>query len=342
MTYRSFFGVYVLSSLMMISFSAQKVFAWGKTGHEAVAMVAEANLDAKTKAKVNKILQDMTMVEAATWPDKVKHTGPWAHTGAYHFADMDDSQTYLDMIDGLPTKSKGTGDVIRALVKAEDVLRDSSSTKDQQRYALSFMIHLIGDLHQPLHEGRPEDRGGNDIEATYFGVKTNLHSIWDTYIIENILNALNAAADSGTLSALGKKRTVAKDDTQAYVDQLRTPKDSEITEWQDSYLLDWSTDSIENRTQIYNGWKGTNSTAYQKKYGDYVGEKVLRGGHRLAAWLTAILAGEDFQSQKATELRDKYKQKFGADFNDMISLEPGTKSATMTTVELHKFDCDDD
>lgn len=331
----------LICSTMVVSLATQKVWAWGKTGHEAVAMVAEGALDAKTKAKVNKILQDMSMVDASTWPDKVKHTGPWNHSGPYHFADMNDSQTYLDMIDELPAKARKSGDVIRALAKAEDVLRDSSSSADQKRYSLSFMIHLIGDLHQPLHEGRPEDRGGNDIDVTYFGVKTNLHSVWDTYIIENILNALNVASSQSLLST-GKKRVVAKDDTEAYVEQLRTPKDSEISDWQDSYLLDWSTDSIENRTEIYKGLKGTTSSGYQKKYGDYVGEKVLRAGYRLAAWLTAIVAGDDYQAEKSADLRNKLSQKLGSDYADAVSLEPNSKGSQLTAAEIHAFDCDDD
>ncbi len=333
----------IICVLMATSFTAEKTFAWGKIGHESVAIVAESVLDSNIKTKVTKILQGGTMADAATFPDKVKHTGPWQHTAPYHFADMDDSQTYLEMIDSLPAKSKGTGDVIRALVKAEDILRDSNASADLQRNALSFMIHLIGDLHQPLHEGRPDDRGGNDIDATYFGVKTNLHSVWDTYIIENILkNLMPAGVTVPSLKALFVGKPVAKDDTATFVDQLRTPTKREIAQWQDSYLIDWSTDSIENRSEIYSSWKGSNGAAYQKKYSDYVNDKILMAGYRLGAWLNAIFAGDDFQAEKSAELRDHFAKALGKNYGDAITLEPSGKGLAMSAAEIHAHDCHDD
>ena len=334
-------AIYLSCAFVATALTAEKSFAWGKVGHEAVAVIAEQNLDDNVRAKISKFLQGDSMAEAATWPDKVKHTGSWQHTSPYHFADMDDSQSYMDMIDALPAKSKGTGDVIRALVKAEDVLRDGSSSADQKKYALSFMIHLIGDLHQPLHEGRPDDRGGNDIDATYFGVKTNLHSVWDTYIIENILKNLMPIGLGATLKAVNGAKP-AKDDTANFVDQLRTPTRREVAQWQNSYLLDWSNDSIEKRTDIYSNWKGSNGAAYQKKYADYVNERVLRAGYRLAAWLNAIVDGDDFQAEKSAEIRQHFAENLGSNYSDAIVLEPSTKGLEMTATELHVDDCHDD
>jgi S1/P1 Nuclease len=335
----------ILSILIAASFSAQKSFAWGKEGHEAVAMIADQNLTSEAKAQLSKILQGVTLEDAATWPDRIKHTGPWQHTSPYHFADMLDSQNYLTMIESLPAEKRGTGDVVRALVKAEDVLRDSRSTKDQQRNALSFLVHFVGDLHQPLHQGRPDDRGGNEITAVYFGKQTNLHAIWDTLLIENFMKtpSPDAGAPADPDSYDLTKKQPATDDTAAYVAALRTPSAKEITQWQNSYLLDWSADSVEIRAKIYSGWTGSNSAGYQGKFADYANEKILRAGYRLAAWLNAIAVGDGFQTDKAADLRQHLAQVFGPNYDDAINLDQADgKTPSLSPAELSAFDCDDD
>jgi hypothetical protein len=304
-------------------------YGYGKVGHQAVALIAEQNLTKSAHAKITDILGDMSMVDAAIWPDQIKHSKGWSHTAAYHYADTEKEQDYLDTVGG--DRTRKSGDVIRALVKAEDILRDSESSDTQKRYALSFMIHLIGDLHQPLHEGYPEDKGGNEIEATYFGAKTNLHAIWDADIISNVLSQAKTMAKTFGFEkfvpmTLSKKKPTEKD-VSDFVDQLRTPRDTEVDDWQNSYLLDWSKDSIEMREAIYSDWNGR-SESYQKKYEPYLEEKILRAGYRLAGWLNAIMADKDFQPEAAQELRQTFTQKLGKNYGDSILLEPQSSSTS--------------
>ena len=311
----------------VIGFS-NKTWAWGETGHEAVALIAEQNMTPQALQQVQAILGDMTMLQASIWPDIVKHTSGWQHTAAYHFADTESGQSYFD--DFNRPNFIQNGDVIRALVKAEDILRDSSTTTTQKKYALAFMIHFVGDLHQPLHEGHPEDLGGNKIRATFFGKRTNLHAIWDYGMIDQVVQAASVNVDKtfGFERFLSFFQSPTLQDVQNFVGQMRTPSPVEIAAWQDSYILDWSKDSTADRASIYSTWNG-DSEAYQNQWASYVNEKILRGGYRLAGWLDAIMTGQPFQQQKAQDLRQQISQIVGG--SNPIVLEPSYGAADNTT-----------
>ncbi len=312
----------VCASIIGVS---NRSWAWGDTGHEAVALIAQQNMNPQALQKVNALLGGMTMLQAAIWPDQVKHSAGWRHTAAYHFADTESGQNYFD--DFSRPNFTQNGDVIRALVKAEDVLRDGSASSTQKQYALSFMIHFVGDLHQPLHEGHPEDLGGNTIRASFWGKRTNLHAIWDYGMIDYIDQgaSFDWAKTFGFDRFLSYFKAPTVQEVQYFVSQMRTPTPDEIAAWQDSYIMDWSADSTADRAQIYSSWNG-DSQAYQTQWAPYVNEKILRAGYRLAGWLDAIMAGQPFKQQKAQDLRQRISQIVGN--SNPIVLEPSSSDNT--------------
>ena len=103
---------------------------------------------------------------------KFKKYAPW------HYVNMPLDENYHE------SNKNPKGDIIQAINKCIEVLKEKNSTQEMKSFHLKYLVHLIGDIHQPLHVGRFEDRGGNDIKLNFLGNNSNLHSVWDTRIIE--------------------------------------------------------------------------------------------------------------------------------------------------------------
>jgi nuclease S1 len=153
-------------------------FAWGPEGHSLVARIAEAQLTPAVRARVLEILgPGKTMPSVASWADEVRRAR--AETGPWHYVDIPNDKKHLDM-----ERDCAKGDcVISALSRLRQTLRDPASTPDQRREALMFIIHFVGDMHQPLHSSDNKDRGGNSVQLTFHDRKTNLHSLWDSGLL---------------------------------------------------------------------------------------------------------------------------------------------------------------
>jgi hypothetical protein len=172
-------------------------FAWGDLGHETVAMIASDNLTPDARAFVEKILGPEPMSIAAIWPDQVredrKNYLPFA---AYHLCDVT-SDADLDIMGKNPKK---THDCFSVLVKGPELLNDPTVSDNAKRIIMRYLIHVAGDVHQPLHIGNGLDLGGNlcDIRlemARGAGKKANLHSTWDTALVEGLKKDMQSKSD---------------------------------------------------------------------------------------------------------------------------------------------------
>lgn len=156
-------------------------WAWGKTGHRVTAAIAEDLLNASARAEIRRLLGRETLSEAAVWPDFMRSDPSpfWQKTSSpLHYVTIPDNRRYRE------TKPPVKGDAMTALAKFTSDLQDAQAKQADKALALKFIIHIIGDLHQPLHVGRPGDAGGNLINVTYFGTRTNLHRLWDSDMID--------------------------------------------------------------------------------------------------------------------------------------------------------------
>lgn len=165
--------------IIILSFlSIQKTYAWGKTGHELVAEIAFHLLDEPTKKVVKDYLGSYSIEEAATWMDNERGNSYYNFMRPWHYLDMDKGEKYT------PSEERN---ILSVLHSAITELRNRSvnrmSEKDIKNRLL-LIFHLVGDLHQPLHTGYAIDKGGNTINITSPYVSGNLHSIWDTQILE--------------------------------------------------------------------------------------------------------------------------------------------------------------
>lgn len=144
-----------------------------------IAALAEQQLTPAAKAQVQRLLDlepGATLPSIATWADEIRDR----KTGSWHYVNFDDADCTYDA----GRYCKGGNCVVDAITAQVNVLR--SAVPDQERLtALKFVVHLIADVHQPLHAGFGADKGGNLFQVQAFGKGGNLHSLWDTALIMN-------------------------------------------------------------------------------------------------------------------------------------------------------------
>jgi len=159
----------------------QPAEAWGPEGHSLVARIADSQLTPEVRARVLEILgPDKTMTAVATFADQVR--GSRRETATWHFVDIPLDRPRLDM-----ERDCANGDcIVSAIARLRQVLRDPVTSAGQRTEALMFLIHFIGDLHQPLHCSDNHDRGGNDVHVQFHDHPTNLHSLWDSGLLNRL------------------------------------------------------------------------------------------------------------------------------------------------------------
>lgn len=155
-----------------------KGFSWGAEGHKIVATIAKKCLTKQVLDSVNYYLNGMSFKEASVWMDEVRKDATYDYLKPWHYINIDKDKTYV---------AKEEPNVVNQLELAIATLKlkGNERTKDKISFALKIIFHLVGDLHQPLHDGYGEDKGGNTITVAFNGGESNLHKVWDTGIIEN-------------------------------------------------------------------------------------------------------------------------------------------------------------
>ena len=160
---------------------ALPAFGWGPEGHNLVARLAAAHLTPVAAERVAEILGPGTTLQSiSSWPDQIRHDR--ADTGPWHYIDIPIDKPRLDMARDCPK-----GDCV--IAKIEDfqkVVVDPAATAAQRKEALMFLVHFVGDMHQPLHCSDNQDKGGNGVKLDFFGRNSNLHSAWDSALLGRI------------------------------------------------------------------------------------------------------------------------------------------------------------
>src|SRR3954469_23551576 len=198
--------------------------AWGKTGHRVIAAIADTQLSGLARAHVEEILgPGKSLDEAANWPDEMRSAPGafWQKTATpWHYVTLNGI-----IYDHAPTE----GDALEALDRFSKTLQDPNASLADKQLALRFIVHLVGDLHQPLHVGKCCDKGGNDVKVTWFGKPTNLHAVWDSALVDD---------EQLSFSELAAKLE-------------RHIGDRQVIDWWDINPRDWITESAQYRETLY-------------------------------------------------------------------------------------------
>ncbi|WP_053404942.1 S1/P1 nuclease [Persicobacter sp. CCB-QB2] len=245
--------------LMMVALVGQS-FGWGANGHRAVGEIAEQHLSSKARKAILALMGDENLAMASTWADEVKSDHAYDSCNVYHYVNMKGDETYERS-----TKNP-EGDAVMALELMSSILKDPNATIEKKREAFRYIVHIVGDLHQPMHVGHAEDLGGNIVKVKWFRKDSNLHRVWDS----DIINYLD-------LSYTELARHVG------------IPKEAEVKEWQSAKVLDWVEESHLIANELYdNVGDGNFGYRYVYDYKDVMYHQILKGGVRLAGYLNEL------------------------------------------------------
>ncbi|MBP9159316.1 MAG: S1/P1 nuclease [Flavobacteriales bacterium] len=235
-------------------------FAWGPTGHRAVGQIAEDHLSSKAQKAVHRILGDESLAMAATWMDDVRSDRTYDYMRDWHWVTIPDGSTYA------AAEKNPNGDAVEAINRMVMALKSDTLSPARQQFCLKVLIHLVGDLHQPLHVGRGDDKGGNSFQVQWFKKGSNLHRVWDSGMIDE--EALSYSELAAALDHVDN----------AQMQQMVRGK-----------AADWAQENTGFRQQIYPPEQGAD-LGYDYKYENWplVEQQMLKGGIRLAGLLNAI------------------------------------------------------
>jgi len=174
----------LLVVFLIFSLFSTTAFSWGRDGHAVVGIIAMQQLQTGARSELEKImgsLDDQSMLKACNWPDEVRDTEEWKWSYPLHYVNIPRGDfEYMESRD-CPTQECAT----EAIKRYSTELANEHASTEKRWQAFAWLCHLVGDLHQPLHAGFADDRGGNDFEVVYRGEETNLHSLWDSKIIRH-------------------------------------------------------------------------------------------------------------------------------------------------------------
>ena len=299
-------------------------WGWGCTGHEVVALIALKNLKPEVAAQVRTLLaaqdhnypgrycSDISLdpiAYYATWADDYRGSHP--ETAPWHYWDIP-----LKLTSARETQFCDQGCVVQALRDQLAVLKDPARDVAQRGDALKFIVHFVGDLHQPLHIADNNDRGGNCVPADFLHTKTketdaaagnytpNLHGIWDTELVENIggvttrtQTSVEAFADRISLD----QGAVIQQSTSARVDFVAWGLESHSVAQRDPYSqLPRKIKAVKNSDPVTQCSDRNTSENLAKRHeaieSSYIGAvsndvqvQLARAGGRLAAVLNSAL-----------------------------------------------------
>lgn len=278
----------ILGILILV---AVKSFGWGALGHRTVGIIAEANLTPKAKAAVKYLLNNESLGDAANWADAIKSGTTYQQTKTYHYEKVPTGMTYLEYLQNLKPEERALGGTVEAMFVARDILRASAVnravTAQEKVDALKFLAHFVGDIHQPLHSGRPEDRGGNDIKVVWAGAPLNLHSVWDGGMIY-----------SGHTDLFTPATPIDK--ASIIYGKFLTRVNSRIV-FERSDFDTWVYESVAIRESgVYDKSYQTNQAVYQKTMLPVLDNRVLMAGLRLADTLNQIFENSPIPEAELT------------------------------------------
>jgi hypothetical protein len=246
----------ILLTLFSITCSLN-AFAWGQTGHRVTGAIAEQYLTPKARTAIHVLLPLEDLAEASTYADEMRSNPKefWQKIARpFHYVTIPAGKRYAQI--GAPKE----GDAVSALTMFSTTLR-----VEQKRLALRFVIHIIGDLHQPLHAGNGKDKGGNDIKINFFWKDSNLHRVWDSEMLD--------------------QRQLSYTEWTAQLSRKISPQD--VKAWSVTDPLIWIAESSRIRDEIYPQEEKI-SWDYLYVHMPQVKRRLQMAGVRMAAYLNEI------------------------------------------------------
>jgi len=251
---------------LFIIYLPVKSMAWGTEGHRIAGYIAESYLTPKAKAAIKALLGDTSIAIASNWADFIKSDPNYNYLSAWHYVDLDKSYTYSELQEHL--KLDTIADAYTKLNFLIAELKKKDLARDKKLLYLRMVIHIVEDIHQPMHLGHTSDKGGNDIKVTWLGNPSNLHSVWDSGLI-----------DFQQLSYT------------EYASTINFTTAAQRAQWQKEPISQWLFESNQIADKLYEEVKsGDNLSGFKYNFNHIaiVNRQLLKAGVRLAGVLNAI------------------------------------------------------
>jgi hypothetical protein len=243
------------------------LLSWGVTGHRTVGKIAEKHLTPAAAAAVHELLGSETLADVSTWADEVRGKPEYQQTGPWHYVNLPMGLPFPEFQKSVEGMSEDN--VYSALQKLEKEVVDPATPREKKVEALKFIVHFVGDLHQPMHVSKAEDKGGNTIQLNFNGSGTNLHAVWDSKLIDRL--------------GLGYEQLAST------VDHA-TP--AQVSQWQKDPMIRWMWESYAVTEKLYAEVDAMKSRAIDDKYYEEhiatVEQRLEQAGIRLAGVLNRL------------------------------------------------------
>ncbi len=236
-------------------------FGWGATGHRVTASIAEQYLNAKSKKRLAAILGQESLAMVSTWMDEIRSDSTYNYTANWHWTTIPDGKRYEDV----EHDQNLDGRIVIMVEKFSKELGTGKLSAREEREYLKMLIHMVGDIHQPLHVGKPGDKGGNDVKLTWFGGNSTLHRVWDSDMIDD-----------------------SKLSYTELVQFLPKPDAATVKKLQSASIREWAMESVSVRSEVYNIGNGKLGYVYNYKYFGIAKRRLMEAGVRLAGILNQI------------------------------------------------------
>ena len=236
-------------------------FGWGQLGHRTVGQLAEWHLSRRAMKQINQILGPTSLAVVSTWMDEIRSDSTYDYTNTWHWVTVPPGQTYD------PEIQESTGNAYEAVQRLVAGLKSDTLSVQQEHEYLMMLVHLVGDLHQPLHVGTGTDRGGNDVEVQWMGEPSNLHRVWDSDMINS--------------------QQLSYTELAAYLNRRAEPE--QIKQWQSAPMIQWLDEAMALRDTVYD-LPDDQQLGYRYSYVNFpvVEAQLLKAGVRLAGVLNEI------------------------------------------------------
>ncbi|WP_461449052.1 S1/P1 nuclease [Mucilaginibacter sp.] len=248
-----------------IVYAPLQSMAWGTTGHRVSGQIAEEHLTPKARLAVHAILGNESIALASNWADFIKSDPAYSYMSPWHYIDLNKVYTYPELVIFL--KADTNVDAYTKLNYLVAQLKKKNLPKKEQLLDLRMVIHITEDIHQPMHVAHADDKGGNDFKVNWFNQPTNLHSVWDSQLI-----------DFQQLSYT------------EYAVAVNHATPAEIKEWQSAPISQWIFETNQIAEKLYIEIKPGDTLNYKYNFThiDTLNRQLLKGGIRLAGLLNQI------------------------------------------------------
>lgn len=257
----------IICGLLLIA-NYEQAFAWGQNGHRIVGQIAEMHLTKTTRKAVVPLLAGDSLAEVGTWADEMRSAPGvfWQkESSRWHYINIDDRTAFDPHQYHTPHSREDVKDIYGGILRCIAQLKDKQTSLEERQFYLRFLVHLVGDIHQPMHAGQAEDRGGNSIALKFFGEQTNLHSLWDTELIES--------------------QNLSFSEFAAFID---TQDQQQLNRFLNSSPADWLKESRALSETIYRNTDTELGYAYIYQNLPIAQQRLQQAGIRLAGLLNSI------------------------------------------------------